>query len=241
MYIAGWAGFGSGFTKLGTQTLPPLSSGPITTQVGVQTGTLAVSFPNITGSTNSAPPVLSVTPLSSSAAANFSLTNNLGAYEISTTALYSASPSTPVTLCFQALTVNDQGTFNNLSVIHVVNGVPQDITVSHNFANRTVCGAATSLSPFLLVKGAVDQVNDLVRSVNADNLQHGIANGLDAKLQAVIGDLTPPKRNLSSACNDMTAFSNQVSAQEGKAISLSQAASFISAANEIKATVGCSK
>jgi hypothetical protein len=88
------------------------SSGSVSSQVGVQTGTLTVTLPDITGSTTSSEPTLTVTPLSSATTANFGLSDNLGAYDISTTALYSGS----VTLCFQALTVNDLSTFNNLQL-----------------------------------------------------------------------------------------------------------------------------
>jgi hypothetical protein len=134
------------FTKIGTQALPLTSPGPISTQVAVPIGTLTVSLPNVTGSTTSSAPTLSVTPLSSSDTADFSLSNNLGAYDISTTATYSGA----VTLCFQAQTVNDLATFSNLQLIHIVDGSAISITSSHDFSTRTVCGSATSLSPFVL-------------------------------------------------------------------------------------------
>jgi hypothetical protein len=136
-------------TKIGTQALPASSSTPISTQVGVPIGTLTVSFPNITGSTTNALPTLAVNPLSSADTANFSLSNNLGAYDISTTASYSGS----ITLCLQAQTVNDLSTFNNLRLIHIVNGNPVDSTSSRDFPTRTVCGSVTSLSPFVLING----------------------------------------------------------------------------------------
>jgi hypothetical protein len=137
------------FTKIGTQSLPPTSSNPVSTQVGVPIGTLTVSFPNITGSSTGNQPTLAVSPLSSADTANFSLSNNLGAYDISTTASYSGT----VSLCFQALTVNDLSTFNNLQLVHVVNGSLVNITSSHDFSTRTVCGSTASFSPFVLVNG----------------------------------------------------------------------------------------
>lgn len=134
------------FAKLGSQTLPMSSSGSVSSQVGVQTGTLTVTFPDITGSSTSSAPIVTVTPLSSATTANFSLSDNLGAYDISTTALYSAA----VTLCFQAMTVNDLTTFNNLQLFHIVDGAAVNVTSSHDFSTRTVCGSVTSLSPFVL-------------------------------------------------------------------------------------------
>lgn len=71
----------------------------------------------------------------------------------STTATFSASPSNPVTLCFQAQTVNDPTTFSGLRLIHIVNGSPVDSTSSRDFPARTVCGSVTSLSPFILING----------------------------------------------------------------------------------------
>ena len=114
--------------------------------MGVQTGTLTVTLPDITGSTTSSEPTLTVTPLSSSTTATFGLSNNLGAYDISTTASYSGS----IALCFQALTVNDLTTFNNLQLFHIVNGTAVNVTSSRDFSTRTVCGSVTSLSPFVL-------------------------------------------------------------------------------------------
>ena len=51
---------------------------------------------------------------------------------------------------FQALTVNDPATFNNLVLFHIVNGTLENVTSSLNFSTRTVCGTVTSLSPFVL-------------------------------------------------------------------------------------------
>lgn len=228
------------FTKLGSQTLPENSSGSVSTQVVVPNGTLAITFPSITGSTTSSPPTLTVTPLSTASTANFSLSNNLGAYDISTTAEFTASSSNPVTLCFQALTVNDFSTFSNLKILHIVNGSPVNVTTSYNFSTRTICGAVTSFSPFVLVKGPADQLNDLVRSVNESDTRHGIQNSLDAKLQNALSALNSARNNsYSTVCNVMGAFISNVTAQEGNAITVGEATAFISAAKQIKATLGC--
>jgi hypothetical protein len=235
------SGFPSAFlVKLGSQPLPQNSSGNVSTQVAVQTGTLAITLPNITGSTTGTQPTLTVTPLSSIATANFSLSSNLGAYDISTTATFNASPSNPVTLCFQALTVNDPSTFSGLQIMHIVNGVPQNITTSHDFGTRTICGAVTSLSPFVLVKGAVGQINDLIRLVNESDIRHGIQTSLDAKLQNAVSAFSAARNNsYTTVCNQMSAFINNVQAQAGLSISPTEAGAFISAAKQIKTTLGC--
>jgi hypothetical protein len=230
------ANVGAFLIKLGSQTLPENSSGSVSAQTVVPTGTLTITFPDITGSTTSSPPTLTVTPVSSATTTNFSLSNNLGAYDISTTAEYSGS----VTLCFQAQTVNDFSTFSNLQILHIVNGSPVNVTTSYNFSTRTICGAVTSFSPFVIVKGAAGQLNDLVRTVNESNIRHGIQNSLDAKIQNAVSALNSAHNNsYGTVCNLMGAFISSVQAQEGQAITTGEATAFISAANQIKATLGC--
>jgi hypothetical protein len=138
-----WTAF---VAKVGNQPLPQSSASPVNAEVGVSTGALTVTLPNITGSTTNSVPTLSVDPVSPATTANFSLSNNLGAYDISTTASFSGS----VTLCFQALTVNDSTTFSNLQLFHIENGTLVDVTSSRDFSTKTVCGTVTSLSPFVL-------------------------------------------------------------------------------------------
>ena len=224
------------FTKLGSVNLPSGSSGSVSAQVGLQTGALTVTFPNITGTTTGPAPTLIVTPLSSTQTANFSLSNNLGAYDISTTANYSGS----VTLCFQALTVNDPGTFNSLTLLHIVNGAPVNITSSYDFPTRTICGTTATLSPFVLVKGALGQLQDIVRYVNESNVRHGIQSSLDSKLQNAQSAFSSAiGHDYSSVCNMMSAFISSVQAQAGQAITTAEAAHMISAALQVKATIGC--
>jgi hypothetical protein len=224
--------------KIGSQALPTSSSSSVSTQLGVQTGLLTVTLPNVTGSTTNSVPTLTATPLSSAQTANFSLSNNLGAYDISTTALYSGS----VTLCFQVNTVNDPTIFNDLSLIHIVSGTPVDVTSSRTFATRTICGSVTSFSPFILVKGALGQLQDLVRSVNESDLRKGIQNSLDAKLQnAESAFSSDASHNYANVCNMMNAFINNVAAQTGQFLTTAEATQFTVAAKQIKATLGCAQ
>jgi len=213
----------------------------VTTSVSEPNGTLSVTFPVVSGSATSSPATLTVTTLSSIQTANFSLSNNLGAFDISTTAVYTASPSNPVTLCFQALTVNDPSTFAGLTVLHVVNGMTVDVTSSRDFASRTICGAVTSFSPFVIVKGAADQIQDIVRYVNGLDLQKGINVSLDAKLQNAISGLNAARgHDYGSACNQMAAFASAVQAQTGQSLTTTQAAFLLSATKQVRATMGCS-
>jgi hypothetical protein len=224
------------FVEFGSQPLP--TSGSVTAQTLVQTGTLSVKFSTITGSTTNTAPTLTVTPLSSTATANFSLSDNLGAYDISTTATYSGS----VTLCFQALTVNDQTTFDNLQILHVVDGMPQNITTSYDFATRTICGTVTSFSPFILVKGIVNQLKDLVRAVDESDVRKGIATSLDAKLENAEDAFDSASTNdKTTVCNLMGAFIDNVQAQSGQSLTLAEAESFTSAARQIEATLSCTQ
>ncbi|MEO8100078.1 MAG: SBBP repeat-containing protein [Acidobacteriota bacterium] len=227
------------FVKIGTQVLP-VTSERVSEQVAVQTGTLSISFPNILGSTGGGSPTLNVTPVSPGTAESLSLSNNLGAYEISTTAIYNATVSQPITLCFQVQAVNDQTVFNNLSLLHIVNATPVDVTSSRDFATRTLCGSVTSLSPFVVVKGASDQLNDLIRTINEFDLNHGIQTSLDAKLQSAIAALASAKKNdTKTACNNVNAFINAVSSNS--ALTTAQSATFTSAANQVRATLGCAR
>lgn len=227
-------------TKLGNASLPSFSNNSVTTQFGVQSGTLTITFPNITGSSTGTQPITTVTQLDSAATTNFSLSNNLGAYEISTTAFTTATPSNPITLAFQVTAINDPAVFNNLQVIHVVNAVPVDATSSRDFSTRTVYATFTSFSPFVIVKGPTDQIADLVKLVGSFNLKQGIENSLDAKLQnAVQAYRAATVKDRATGCNTMSAFMNEVQAQSGRCITLAQAQQLMAAAKQIRASLGC--
>jgi hypothetical protein len=65
------------------------------------------------------------------------------------------------------------------------------------------------------------------------NLSAGIANSVDAKLQAVIRDIDDSRENNDAAINVMYAFINEVRAQLGKRLNDAQADYLISAAEKI--------
>jgi hypothetical protein len=59
-------------------------------------------------------------------------------------------------------------------------------------------------------------------------------------LQAAVSALNSAhQNNLTTTCNQMTAFVNDVEAQTGQSVTLAEAATFTSRAKQIKATLGC--
>jgi hypothetical protein len=86
----------------------------------------------------------------------------------------------------------------------------------------------------------VSQINALIALVLSLNLQHGIENSLDHKLQNILDALSAVGGgNLALACNKLDAFVNEVQAQAGQHITVAQAAQLIAACDAIKATLGC--
>lgn len=76
------------------------------------------------------------------------------AYDITTTATYTP----PVVVCFVASSVNDPAQFANLRIIHNEGGQWVDRTIlapgtpAPDFATRTLCASAGSLSPFVVAQ-----------------------------------------------------------------------------------------
>ena len=248
--------------KLGSAALPSISTETVTTQVAVQTGVLEMSFPNITGSTTSATPTVAVSTVDTTTAANLLLSNNLGAYEITTTATYDTSgyasdPTEGIKLAFTVPVVNDESVFNGLVITHgedqnsdgIIQAnemIPYNGTVDpnkithHDFATRTVWVYVPTLSPFVIVKGAPDQFNDLIKMVKGFNLKAGIQNSLDTKLQkALKGYQAALAKDRPTACNEMNSFISESQAQSGKALTPSQTNQLIIAARQIKVVLGC--
>ena len=92
----------------------------------------------------------------------------------------------------------------------------------------------------MIVKGANDQFNELVRAIKSFNIKSGIENSLDAKLQnAFKAYQAALAKDRATACNQMGAFIYEVQAQTGKALTQAQATQLISAANQIKVVLGC--
>jgi hypothetical protein len=200
------------------------------------------------------------------AAANYSLSNNLGSYEIETTAAYStkgyyvpgtttvADPTKGIKVSFKVPSVTTESAFNELVVTHgedtngdgllemvPYNGTadPQKVTY-HDFATKTVWVYVPHLSPFVVLKGEVGQISDLVAMVKTYNLKQGIYNSFDAKLAAAQSALEAAKgKDRASACYQIAAFINEAKAQSGKALTAAQAQQLVASTNGIRLLLGC--
>jgi hypothetical protein len=157
-------------------------------------------------------------------------------YEISTTAEFEG----PVEVC-----IDYNGQFSNeknLKLLHqevdttTNDTVWVDQTVSLDTVNNIICAEVTSFSQFVvanlftpveLIEFLVDQVLDL-------NLQQGIENSLDAKLDAAEKALEDLNQNNDiAAINTLEAFISAVEAQRGNQIPAADADALIASAQEI--------
>jgi CSLREA domain-containing protein len=127
------------------------SPNPAGTNVTVTAGPVTVDFSGVTQAGD-----MTVTPIDPAAPGplppNFTLGFNLPAYEISTTALYTA----PLTVCMQTPAVSDPIIFFGLRILHYEGGQWFDRTIvagdtpAPDFATRTLCARVNSLSPFVV-------------------------------------------------------------------------------------------
>jgi len=87
--------------------------------------------------------------------------------------------------------------------------------------------------------GIEQRLEKLIQDVNDLNLQQGIDNSLDAKLDTAMQALEDINTNNDvAAINSLQAFINAVEAQRGKQISDTDADTLIAAAQEIIALIG---
>ena len=101
-------------------------------------------------------------------------------------------------------------------------------------------GNTASGSFNVTVVGAAGQIANLVTLVESFNLRQGIENSLDAKLGAAQSALAAAQGgNLAAACNQMDAFINEVRAQAGRSLTVTQAGQLIAAATNIRSVLGC--
>ena len=85
----------------------------------------------------------------------------------------------------------------------------------------------------------IDAVNHLIATVESMNLQQGIENSLDVKLEAARDALFAANAgNRNDAINKLEAFVNAVEAQRGKQLTDEQADELVSLANDIISTLG---
>jgi len=101
-------------------------------------------------------------------------------------------------------------------------------------------GNAAVASFTVTVLGGTDQLNNLIALAQSMDLKNGISTSLDAKLDAAIATLADMHTNsISTACNQLSAFINDTTAQSGNKLTASQANQLIAAAQSIRATLGC--
>lgn len=107
--------------------------------------------------------------------------------------------------------------------------------VGHKFRNDNAgIGPGIGSAHFFESASAEALIQDLVAAVMLLNLNQGIQNALDAKLNAALMALDDMNDgNDQAAINSLVAFMNHVAAQSGKQIDADDAAALIAAAQEI--------
>jgi hypothetical protein len=104
------------------------------------------------------------------------------------------------------------------------------------FGVQGVFASLTSLTVALTVD---DLLSDLVQRVISLNVQGGVSNAFDAKLDAVMNAIDDTnEQNNVAAQNAMYAFMNAVEAQRGKKLTDTQATQFVNVAEAIIAALG---
>jgi hypothetical protein len=116
----------------------------------------------------------------------------------------------------------------------------EDITDNNGVdtVNNVICGTTSSFSVFAIghpvPSEAQQKLVELIEKVTALNVNHGIINSLDAKLDAAAGTLGDFNDNNDIAAQmNLSAFINAVEAQRGNAIPEQDAEELIADATEI--------
>jgi hypothetical protein len=105
---------------------------------------------------------------------------------------------------------------------------PAEVAALYEAGGAGKCASATGL------------LTTLANLVQTMNLANGIANSLDVKLQNAIAALDDVgSGNPVSACNRLRAFTNEVNAQSGRALTQAQASQLITLADQIRAALSC--
>jgi hypothetical protein len=89
----------------------------------------------------------------------------------------------------------------------------------------------------VVIRGAAEQLVNLTALVQSFALHQGTEASLLAQLEAAQHALRQGKP--MTACNSLNAFNNHVRAQSGKKITTAQANQMETAANRIRAVIGC--
>ena len=111
-----------------------------------------------------------------------------------------------------------------------------DVTTSVDTVNDIICGVIASFSFFGVFETAEPAVllEELAQHVTTLNLQQGIDNNLDAKLDAALSALDDVHANNDAAAiNTLQAFINAVEAQRDNKIPSSDADTLVNMADDI--------
>ena len=139
--------------------------------------------------------------------------------------------------------VRSGATWTQESILGATNGrfgwsiaVSDDLVLVGNPGDNGAAVDSGSAHVFDLNRDPVSLLQALIDDVQAINLHHGIANSLDAKLDAALGALTDLNQNNDGAAiNSLNAFINAVQAQAGKKIAQADADDLIASAQAILA------
>jgi hypothetical protein len=100
-------------------------------------------------------------------------------------------------------------------------------------------GVIAGLTSLTVSSSVTDLLNDLVQRVISLNVQGGISNSFDAKLDAVVNAIDDSnEKNNAAAQNAMHAFINAVEAQRGKKLTDTQVTQLVNVAQAIIAALG---
>jgi len=124
---------------------------------------------------------------------------------------------------------NGSGTVNGTFTYTVAGTYEVSLTVSDSDG-----GSGTSNTITVEVVEPTDAIEDLVYLVTSFNLQQGINNSLDSKLEAALNALIDVNiNNDQAAINSLNSFINAVEAQRGNKITNEQADALIAAAQAV--------
>lgn len=110
-------------------------------------------------------------------------------------------------------------------------------TTTVNSTAQDPSGNQTSCSFTVHVKGAAEQLSDLIIAVTNLATKPGTKNGLLVKLNAALAKVLAT--NNGPACGPLADFISLVNAQRGKDITVSDADALVAKATQIRAVLGC--
>lgn len=123
-----------------------------------------------------------------------------------------------------------------------LNGVVDEASIYNRALDAAETGDLYAAGAAGKCASATGLLATLATFVQTLNLSNGISNSLDAKLQNALEALDAAKAGDSvSACNRITAFQNEVTAQAGKAFTTTQAAQLATLAEQVRTALACGR